>query len=89
MNRTIARVARVLCWIAATASIAWTVRAIMDRAADGTLTGAVCLPLAIGVGWLLVGAGIGTRYERFALWSAVALRSFSTSPRLSGADTAR
>lgn len=73
MGSGVARLARVVCWIAAVVVAAWALRSPWFRDADGALSGMICLPLACSQSLILVGTGIGTRYQPFLLWAAVAL----------------
>ena len=73
MSSGVARLARVVCWIAAVTVVAWAMRSPWLRDADGTLAGIVCLPIACGLSLILAATGIGTRYQQFLWWTAVAL----------------
>src|SRR5687767_10349190 len=73
MGSGIARLARVVCWIAAAAMVVWALRSPWFRGTDGTFTGTVCLPIACALSLILAGTGLGTRYQPFLWWSAVAL----------------
>ena len=53
--------------------VAWALVASGYRDAEGALTGAVCLPIAIGIAIVVAGSGCGTSFQAFAGWVALAL----------------
>src|SRR5690349_6952666 len=53
--------------------VAWAAVDVRFREADGALSRAFCLPLAVGCALMVIGWALPRRLTRFALWLALAL----------------
>lgn len=60
-------------WAGGLLCFMWAFTAPHYRDAEGWLTGAFCLPVAVGVALLSVGWGLGRPWQQFAYWLALAL----------------
>jgi 4-amino-4-deoxy-L-arabinose transferase-like glycosyltransferase len=76
------RLQRYLSWFIGIVIIAWAVQSPYFRGLDGSLKGTICLPIAIGLGLLIVGWGSVGNQKYFSMWLALALIGQAASLQL-------
>jgi len=69
----VTRLAQATLLVAAAASVTWACTDPTFRDAEGYLEGTVCLPLSVGIGLVVIAAGLATRLQTAASWFALAL----------------
>src|SRR4051794_26812196 len=64
---------QLLVWGLALVIVGWAWSDPRFRDPEGALRGAFCLPIAVSVALITIGAAFGRRLQRFAIWFALAL----------------
>jgi hypothetical protein len=64
---------RPLLWLSGISFLAWAFLDLRFRNAEGFIHGGFCLPLSVGVGLIILGCTITTRWKKFAFWLTLAL----------------